>query len=154
MGAVLLLTPVVIAAWPAFATAVVSAAASLGYAAAEGRLNDEGTARKTTGIEIEVPNSEVVTGSLGRDEKIAVARDGVTIVFRRDERGKASLTVTGEDRSHEELRALGEAMSQRVVRDYVHQQILSEIRARGFNLVEESVDQNDSIHLTVRHWEN
>jgi hypothetical protein len=154
MGAVLLLTPVVIAAWPAFATAVVSAAASLGYAAAESRLNDEAAAKKTTGIEIEVPNSEVVTGQLGRDEKIAVTRDGVTIVFRRDERGKASLTVSGEGRSHDELRALGEAMSQRVVRDYVHQQIVNEVRARGFNLVEESVDENDAIHLTVRHWEN
>ena len=45
-------------------------------------------------------------------------------------------------------------MSQRVVRDYVHQQIVNEVRARGFNLVEESVDENNAIHMTVRHWEN
>ncbi len=31
MGAVCILAPVVIAAWPAFSTAVVAAAASLGY---------------------------------------------------------------------------------------------------------------------------
>ena len=156
MGAVLLLTPVVIAAWPAFATAVVSAAASLGYVGAEGLLQDEtgSTQKKSTGVEIEVPNSEVVTGQLGRDQKITVTRDGVTITFRRDERGKASLSVTGDGRSHDELRALGEEMSQRVVRDYVYQQIMNEVRSRDFVVVDESVDENNAIHMTVRHWEN
>jgi hypothetical protein len=156
MGAVLLLTPVVIAAWPAFATAVVSAAASLGYASADGLFSDESqaAARKAAGIAIEIPNSEVVTGQLGRDQKITLTRDGVSITFKRDERGKASLTVTGEGRSHDELRALGEEMSQRVVRDYVYQQIMNEVRARDFVVVDESVDGSNAIHLTVRHWEN
>jgi hypothetical protein len=156
MGAVILLTPVVIAAWPAFATAVASAAASLGYAAAEGALNAaaHATAKKAAGIEIEVPNSTVVTDQLGRDEKITVTRAGVSITFRRDERGKASLSASGDGRSHEELRALGEEMSQRVVRDYVYQQIMTEVRARDFVVVEETVDEKNAIRLTVRHWEN
>ena len=129
----------------------MSAAASLGYASADGLLNAD---KKATGIEIEVPNSQVVTGQLGRDEKIAVTRESVTITFRRDERGKASLAVTGEGRSHDELRALGEEMSQRVVRDYVYQQIMNEVRTRDFIVVDESVDENNAIHMTVRHWEN
>lgn len=153
MGAVLLLTPVVIAAWPTFATAVVSAAASLGYASATGAA-DAVASKKTSAIEIKVPNSEVVTGQLGRDENITVSRDGVTITFQRDERGKASLTVTGNGLSHDVLRAMGEEMSRRVVRDYVHQQIMNEIRSRDFIVAAESVDENNAIHITVRHWEN
>lgn len=156
MGAVLLLTPVVIAAWPAFASAVVSAAASLGYAGAEAlRQNQTAEAQtKPTGVEIEVPNSEVITGQLGRDQKLTVVRDGVTITFRRDERGKASLSVSGDGRSQEELRAMGEEMSQRVVRDYVYQQVMNEIQSRDYTVVDESVDNQNAIHLTVRHWEN
>ena len=155
MGAVILLAPVVVAAWPAFATAVVSAAASLGYSTAENALNQKSEAaqKRRAGIEIEVPNSELVTGQLGRDEKMAVTRGDVTITFKRDARGKASLSVSGDGQSHEELRAIGEEMSQRVVRDYVYQQIMNEVCARDFVVVEESVDGSNAIHLTVRHWE-
>lgn len=118
--------------------------------------NDEsqGTKKKSAGIKLEVPNTEVVTGQLGRDEKITVTRDGVTITFRRDERGKASLSAMGAGKSHDQLRAMGEEMSRRVVRDYVHQQIMNEIRARDFIVVDESVDGKNAIHITVRHWEN
>ena len=156
MGAVILLAPVVVAAWPAFATAVVSAAASLGYATAENALNrkSEALPKRRAGIEIEVPNSELVTGQLGRDEKTTVTRGNVTITFKRDARGKASLSVSGDGQSHDELRAIGEEMSQRVVRDYVYQQIMNEVRARDFVVVDESVDGNNAIHMTVRHWEN
>ncbi|MFN0129729.1 MAG: hypothetical protein ACKV19_23945 [Verrucomicrobiales bacterium] len=157
MGACLILTPVVVAAWPTFATAVVSAAASLGYAvstsvAAGRRDRALANAAVNESLQLEVPRSEIVSGQLGRDEKLSVTRDGVTITFRRDERGKASLTVSGTGRSHDELRALGEEMSRRVVRDYVHQQILAEVQARDFIVVDESVDADHAIRLTVRQW--
>lgn len=157
MGACLILTPVVVAAWPTFATAVVSAAASLGYtvstSVAAGRRDRAlANAAVNESLQLEVPRSEIVSGQLGRDEKLSITRDGVTITFRRDERGKASLTVSGAGRSHDELRALGEEMSRRVVRDYVHQQILAEVQARDFVVVDESVDADHAIRLTVRQW--
>jgi hypothetical protein len=156
MGACLILTPVVVAAWPAFASAVASAAASLGYATGASALehDEQADEKMMAGVELNVPNSEVVTDQLGRDEKIIVTRDGVSITFRRDTRGKPSLTVTGNGLSHDQLRALGEEMSQRVVRDYVYQQIMDEVRSRGFMVVEESVDGSNAIHISVRHWEN
>jgi hypothetical protein len=156
MGAIVVLTPVVVAAWPVLAGAIASAAASLGYASVESLREQKSreAAKESKGIELEVPGSEVVTGQLGREQRIRVTRDGVTITFQRDERGKASLCVLGEGRSHDELRALGEEMSRRVVRDYVYQQIMSEVRARDYIVVDESVDENNAIHLTVRHWEH
>ena len=156
MGACVLLTPVIVAAWPAIAGAIASAAASLGYSAVR-RLQDEESesiGRKNTPVNLEVPNSEIVTGQLGRDQKISITRDGVTITFQRDERGRASLSVTGEGKSHEELRTLGEEMSRRMVRDYVYQQIKNEALSRDFIIADESVDENNAIHITVRHWEN
>ncbi len=155
MGAVLLLTPVVISAWPAFATAVASAAASLGYAAARGIAESDSNTdvASMAGISIDVPNSQVVTGVLGRDEKLSFTRDGVTITFRRDERGNAALHVNGHGHPHDELRRLGEEMSRRVVRDYVRQQLKQEMQARDFILIEESEDETNAIHMTVRRWE-
>ena len=78
---------------------------------------------------------------------------GVTVAFSRDARGKAALCVTGEGYTDEELRAIGEELSGRVVQKYVHQRLLDEIRARQFVIVEEEVDEDQSIRLKVRHWD-
>jgi NAD/NADP transhydrogenase alpha subunit len=156
MGAVLILTPVIVSAWPALATAVASAAASLGYTAvkeAGGKEVDQFASMKT-GLAIEVPNSEVLTDQLGLDETLSFTRDGVTVTIRRDERGKAALHVNGSGHAHDELKRLGEEMSQRLVRDYVYQQLKHEMQSRNFTLVEETEDETNAIHMTVRHWDH
>jgi butyrate kinase len=157
MSCVCILTPVVIAAWPAFSAAVVAASASLGYqvAAEAADLAKNAVAEKNSSkVQLEIENSEVVTNQLGREQRIAVTRDGVTITFSRDARGKAALCVTGSGQSDETLRAMGEEMSQCVVQKYVYQKLMDEMRAKGFNVVEEETNQDRSIRLKVRHWEN
>jgi hypothetical protein len=157
MSCVCILTPVVIAAWPAFSAAVLAAATSLGYqVATEVAKKDTATVgpKNVGNVQLEIENSEVVTSQLGREQQIAVTREGVTITFSRDVRGKASLCVTGEGHSKDELRALGEELSQSVVQHYVYQKLMDEVRARGFNVVEEETGADRSIRLKVRHWEN
>ena len=157
MSAVCILTPVVIMAWPAFSAAVVAAAGSLGYqVVSEIHRQRPGEAVETdTGsVQLEIARSEVVTNQLGRDQRIAVSREGVTVTFSRDVRGRASLCVSGSGQSDAELRALGEELSQAVVQQYVYQKLMGEIRSRGFNVVEEEVNEDRSIRLKVRHWEN
>lgn len=155
MSCVCILTPVVIAAWPAFSAAVAAAAASLGYTIVE-----EGVKQQQTGgvaeagkVTLEIEQSEIVTNQLGRDQRIKVMRGGITVVFSRDARGKASICVTGPGHTDEELRGIGEELSQRVVQKYVHRRLMDEIRTRGFNVVEEQVDENNAIRLKVRHWD-
>jgi hypothetical protein len=155
MSVVCILTPVVIAAWPAFSAAVVAAAASLGYTVVEeGNLQDAIELSTEKRIHVEIGQSELVTDTLGRDRKLTVTRDGVSITFSRDARGKASLCVTGSGQSEAELRQLGEALAQRVVQHYVHQRIMKEMSDRGFLVVEEETTQDQSIRIKVRHWEN
>jgi nitrogen fixation protein FixH len=157
MSCVCILTPVVIAAWPAFSAAVVAGAASLGYqvaAEAADLKQNAGAEKNSSKVQLEIENSDVVTNQLSREQRIAVTRDGVTITFSRDARGKASLCVTGDGRGKEELRAMGEELSQAVVQQYVYQKLMDEMRAKGFNVVEEETNQDRSIRLKVRHWEN
>ena len=156
MSCVCILTPVVIAAWPAFSAAVVAAAASLGYqVAAEAKKDHKATVapRQSSAVRLEIPQSELVTNQLSRDQRLTVARDGVTVTFSRDARGKASLCVTGNGQREEELRALGEQLSGRVVQQYVYQKLTDEMKARGFVVVEEETDEHRAIRLKVRHWE-
>ena len=158
MSCVCILTPVVIAAWPAFSAAVAAAATSLGYTIIEEGIqqHQESSVSRTgeRAVQLEIEQSEIVTNQLGRDQRIKVTRGSVTVTFSRDARGKASVCVTGPGHSDEELRAMGEELSQRVVQKYVHRRLLDEVRARGFNVVEEEVDENNAIRLKVRHWDN
>ena len=157
MSCVCILTPVVIAAWPAFSAAVTAAAASLGYTVVETGLQEirQSTLSETGDrrVSLEIEQSEIVTNQLGRDQHISVTRGSVTVTFARDARGRASICVTGPGHSDEELRALGEELSQRVVQKYVHQRLMDEIHARQFLVVEEEVDQGNNIRLKVRHWD-
>lgn len=156
MSCVCILTPVVIAAWPTFSAAVVAAATSLGYQVVSeaSKQCHPAVANAAPGkISLEIPQSELVTHQLGRDQRLAVTRDGVTVTFFRDARGKASLCVTGHGQSDEALRALGEELSGRVVQHYVYQKLMDEMRTRGFVVVEEEADANHAIRLKVRHWE-
>jgi hypothetical protein len=156
MSCVCILTPVVIAAWPAFSTAVAAAATSLGYSALDAATTEKVARAAATGprVELDIANSEVVTGSLGRDQRIAVHRNGVTVTFARDPRGRASLCVTGKGHSDAQLTALGEELSRAVVQSYVYQRLKDEMQAREFVVVEEEQLEDRSIRLKVRHWEN
>ncbi len=156
MSCVCILTPVVIATWPALSAAVVAAATSLGYQViAEANPTNHATAARKSSrkVSLEIPQSDIVTSQLARDQRLAVTRDGVTVTFARDPRGKASLCVTGNGQSDAELRALGEELSGRVVQQYVYQKLMEEMRARGFVVVEEEAGANQAIRLKVRHWE-
>lgn len=157
MSCVCILTPVVIAAWPAFSAAVVAAANSLGYTLVDQIIKERqsvSTQKQTEQVNLQIANSELVTNQLGRAQQICVSRAGVTVIFSRDARGTASVCVSGEGHTEAELRALGEELSQRVVQKYVYQKVLEEIRARQFVVVEEQVDQNQAIRLKVRHWDS
>jgi hypothetical protein len=156
MSCVCILTPVVIAAWPAFSAAVVAAAHSLGYLLVEETIKQRqkvDAQNEGRQVNLEIANSEVVTGQLGRDQQIRVSRGSVTVTFSRDERGRASVCVSGDGYTGDELRALGEELSQRVVQKYVYQRLLDEMRARQYVVVEEEVDANQAIRLKVRHWD-
>jgi hypothetical protein len=157
MSAVCILTPLVIAAWPAFSAAVAAAACSLGYQVVA-NIDEEMAALTTqthgNTVQLEIERSEVVTGQLARDQQMSVVRDGVKVTFSRDARGKAALCVTGEGRSTAELKALGEELSQTVVQQYVYQKLMNEMGSRGFIVVDQETNQDRSIRLKVRHWDN
>lgn len=156
MSVVCILAPVVVAGWPAFSAAVVAAATALGYSVLDERSSAKVVAeaiRSGKRIELEVANSELVTGTLGRDQRITVHRAGVTVLFSRDARGRASLCVFG-DLPDSRLRAAGEELSRAVVQTYVHQRLKDEMQAREFVVVEEERETDGSIRMRVRHWEN
>ncbi len=157
MSCVCILTPMVIAGWPAFSAAVAAAATSLGYAVVDQVMDNQQNVETTAAsrrIQLEIEQSEIVTGQLAREQKISVTREGVEVTFSRDARGRASLCVEGTGHSEAALRAMGQELSGRVVQQYVYQRLIDEMRKRDFHVVEEQVTEDKSVRMKVRRWDN
>jgi len=149
MGAILVLTPLVVAAWPAVAAAIMGAAASMGFAAATPTLSEEETTRATR-VETEIENSEVVAEQMNRGEKVVVTKDDITVEFGRDNRGACTVCVTGKNRAEKELRKIGEEIAGRVVQQYAYNKLMTELKRRNYSVVDEKVLQDQSIQVRIR----
>ena len=92
MSTVLIVTPLVIAAWPTIATAVTAVVATMGFAVASGKTKVK--VHGTTKTEIEVENSEVLDAA---GEEMIVERQGVRVTFSRDARGRSRSASKAKD---------------------------------------------------------
>ena len=151
MGAVIILTPILIGAWPAISAAVAGAAASLGFAVAAGKQSQRESSpqQATNKIETELPHSEIFQDSAGQAETISIVKDGVTIEFKRDLRGTCSMCVTGS-KSKQELQKIGQEVSGRVVQQFAYHKLVTELKKRNYAIVDEKVQQDESIRVRVR----
>jgi hypothetical protein len=147
MGAILVLTPLVISAWPAIAAAVMGSAASMGFSVMGGQK--EKPSPKIKKVETEIENSEVLAEQLGRGQKMVIQKDGITIEIGQDERGACTVCVHGVQ-PERELRAIGEEVGGRIVQQFAYHKLMTELKGRNFNLVEENMTQDGSIQVRVR----
>lgn len=149
MSSVVVLTPIVVASWPAIAAAVVGAAGAMGFSVAAAERGKE-TAKPTERVETEVPNSEVLAETLARGEKIRIAKDGVTIEIGVDDRGRCTVCASGKGKSKSELKRIGEDCSGRIVQQFAYHKLVTELKSRGYNIAAESVQPDQSIQMRVR----
>ncbi len=151
MGAILVLTPLVVASWPAITAAIAGAAASLGFSVASAATAGEHQVRAPgKRVETEIENSEVLSENLARGEKIIIQKGDITIEFGQDERGACTVCVTGEKHSEKELKAIGEDVGGRVVQQFVYHKLMTELKKRKYSIVEEQVQTDQSVRVRVR----
>jgi hypothetical protein len=149
MSTVCILTPIVIGSWPMITSAIAGAAAATGFAVAGAeKAPIAQTGRKK--VEVEVPGSEVIAESLRRGEKVCIEREGVVIEFGVDERGALSMCVSGEGRSKQELESIGDEVVGRVVQQFAYHKLVTELKKRNYGVLEEHVEQDQSIQIRVR----
>jgi hypothetical protein len=155
MSVVFIVLPTVAAGWPVIAAAVGAACGALGYTAR--RLEAEAKASASTEtsvsrqVELEMAGADIIGEALAREQSLEVEKDGVIATFSRDARGKLRLHVDG-GRSREELTTIGNELLNRVRQQYATEKVKTELAQQGFVLVEESVDAEDSIRLSVRRF--
>lgn len=155
MSAIIIFAPVIIASWPVISAAVIGAVGAMGYTALSGvnAAVDETQAVGEQEVELELENSDVVGQTLAREEQLTFEKDGVTLTFRRDIRGRLKICVTGESRSKRELEAIGTEVAQKVTQQYMYNRIVDELQQGEFSIVDQEVDENETIKIQIRSWE-
>jgi hypothetical protein len=149
----MVVTPILIASWPAVSAAVSAAIATMGFSvaydsASAAASNSSSGSRE----EIEVEDSEILGDAVGTEEKIVVERSGIRATFSRDARGGLRLCVEGGGLSKGQLRELGEELLGRVTQQYAYHRIVSELKERNMTIVDEQMTEQQSVKIRVRNW--
>ena len=152
MSCVVVITPVLVASWPVMSAAVVAAVGSLGFSVIRNAAATEITSQTgtRTKAEIEVENSEILQAA-SSSESIVVEKDGIRATFSRDERGALKVCLDGVGHSKEELRRIGQELVDRVTQQYVYHRVVTELKERKMNIVDEEVAADRSVKIRVRN---
>jgi hypothetical protein len=152
MSTVIVVTPIIIAHWPAITAAVMAAVGTMGFAVVNGAERDERERSSTTvRTEIDVEESEILTGVAAFGEQLVVVRGGVKAIFSRDPRGGLRVCMEGESVSKNELKRIGEELVGRVTQQYVYHRVVSELKERRMAIVDEQVDADRTVRIRVRN---
>ncbi len=149
MSSVVVVAPIIIANWPAIAAAVTAAVGTMGFALArQGDAEEAATTRE----EIEVEDSEILETAAGTDRELVVEREGLRAVFRRDARGPLRVCMEGSGYSKAQMRQIGQELIDRVTQQYVYHRVVTELKNRKMNIVDEEVAEDRTVKIRVRNW--
>jgi len=152
MSTVMVITPILIANWPAITAAVAAAVGAMGFASIQEGHVSTGLGSATNREEIEVEDSEILEAAAGTAEEIVVERDGVRATFSRDARGALRLCLEGGGLSKAQLRKLGNELIGRVTQQYAYHRIVTELKQRNMTIVDEQVTKDQTVKIRVRNW--
>ena len=151
MSTVVVLTPVIIASWPIITAAVTAAVSTMGYAVVRD-CQSKSEVSETNKSEIEIEESEILQQSAGTGEELVVEREGIRATFSRDARGALKVCLEGKGYSKRELEQIGQELVDRVTQQYVYHRIISELKERRLNVVDEEVSEDRTVKIRVRGW--
>lgn len=152
MSTVVVLTPIIIANWPAITAAVTAAVGAAGFAVARSGDTTSLRAEQKTREEIEVENSEILQEAAGSGEEIVVEREGLRAVFSRDARGTLRVCMEGAGYAKSELHRIGQELVDRVTQQYVYHRVVSELKERKMTIVDEEMSEDRTVKIRVRNW--
>lgn len=147
--------PIVVTSLPAIAPAIAAAASSMGYAVKK-HMQQGSHVQSRPGVNsavVDVKNTEVVGQELGAGQSMLVERDGVTIEFSVEASGQCKVCVSGEGRSKTDLESIGRTAAEKVVQMYTYNRVVTELKNRDFEVVQEGVDEEGGIRLKLRRFE-
>jgi hypothetical protein len=158
MSAILILTPLIVGGgWTAMSAAAAGAAVALGLtvrAAAKEQIAEarQEAAVKNT-VEVEVKNSEVLENVATEQQIVLQAKNGIEVRVKRDARGRCTVCASGQGRTKAELQAFAERFTEKMTQCFVYNRVMTELKAKGFQVMSEERAKDETVNIRVRRWE-
>jgi len=154
MGAVLILTPVIIASWPAITAAVAGAVASMGLVAGESvkEIAKQNNAPQEKSVEVDLSENQTMAENIATDKEIVFTKGSVEFHIKRDSRGQCSVCVKGKGHSEVELKQMAEEFTQKMTQCFIYNKVVGELKNKDFQVINEEVSEDQSIRIHVRRW--
>ncbi len=154
MSTVLILTPVIIASWPAITAAVAGAAAALGMAVKHSVQEslEQVNAEVEQSVEVELAESQILAQNMVTGKEIVVTKDNVELRVSRDQRGRCVVCAKGLGYSKTELKQIAEEFTQKLTQCFTYNRVVSELKNKNFQIVNEEVMEDESVRINVRRW--
>jgi len=154
MSAILVLTPIVIGSWPVITAAVAGAAAAMGLVVSETvkETVKESQSNVEQNVEFELSDSKVLVESMTTDQEIVLTKGTIELRVKRDERGRCIVCAKGLGHSEAELKQVAQEFTQKLTQCFVYDKVVRELKNKEFQVVNEEVMEDESIHIHVRRW--
>jgi len=154
MGAVLILTPVIIGSWPVITAAVAGAAAAMGLMVSEAvkDMQEEKESDIEQTVEVELSESEVLSQSMTTGQEILLTKGNIELRVKRDERGRCTVCAKGVGHSEVELKKVAEEFTQKMTQCFIYDKVVRELKSKEFQIVNEEASEDESIRIHVRRW--
>jgi hypothetical protein len=156
MSVCFVVVPVVIGSWPMISAAIVAAGAAMGYQAVrqqeqalEAMTTDEQEAIARS-VQLVMEDSEVVADTLMRGESFTLQNGDITATFHIDGRGACNVHMNGKGKTDAQLEEAGRELMDRVRQQFAYAKVMQEMEERGFQVVKQEVEENNSIRISVR----
>jgi len=162
MSTVLIVAPLVITNWPMLVPILTATVTSLGYALAADCAHTTNECdhdedyeidftRQRIREEITLENSEILADACSRGETLTVEKGNIKATFHRDARGMLRLTIEAVGLSKIEIHKIGDELIGRVTQQYAYNRLVTEMKERGMEIVEEVVEDDDTVKIRVRN---
>jgi ABC-type transporter MlaC component len=154
MSAIVILTPVIIGSWPVITAAVAGAAAAMGMTVSESvreSINEKEKVEAKT-VEVELEHSEVVAKNLSADKEMVVNKGDIELRIKRDQKGRCTVCAKGKGHSDAEFKAVAKEFGEKLTQVYIYNKVMTELKNKNFQVVNEEVSEDQSIRINVRRW--
>jgi len=155
MSGIFVVVPILAAA-PVVLSATAAVAAAMGFSMVRQGAEELETLFRETGeavVEFDLAEARGLENLLREQGGIKLEREDASLCFLPG-KGRVKMLVRAKGRaSSQELEALGREVLDGITQQYAYHQVVSELKSRGFSKVEESREDDGTLHLRLRRWD-
>jgi hypothetical protein len=152
MSGIIVVSPLLLAA-PVVMAAAAAAASSLGFTVCSDKVEDIlETQAEDNVVGFDVTEAPGLKDLLQNQGSLVLRRPDATVVIREKGSG-VHMEVSGQAQENE-LENLGRDLLQSINQHYAYDRVVSDLKNRGFEALDEEVEEDGTIRLKLRRWDS